>query len=328
MFIRLVIFAAVFGFTGLVATASADECRLKRFASIPMTVAPNGPALIDVSIDGEPAKLVFDTGSAVSLLDEGYVNRRKLPAADFRRAAYGLTGKELHGGVRVKELSLGTAIAPDQLFRVGHTGDDGGGGGPVGVFGTDFLADFDVEIDPSAGRINLFLPNQCPGNVVYWAKEYFRLPIYVPQGVTLNRRMVAVIKVNDVGLHGLIDTGTGETTMRLAVAHDSFDLTPEPAAGGGGAAIRGVDGTAIAAFHHVFEGLTFGDITLNKTDMVIADIDVAKARINTGSRIAGAPNQPDVLIGMSLLKRLHMFIAYGEQAVYYTVAEPKAPRTE
>ena len=64
----------------------------------------------------------------------------------------------------------------------------------------------------------MFLPNQCPGNVVYWAKEYFRLPIYVPQGVTLNRRMVAVIKVNDVGLHGLIDTGTGETTMRPMTA--------------------------------------------------------------------------------------------------------------
>jgi hypothetical protein len=115
--------------------------------------------------------LVFDTGSAVSLLDEGYVNRRNLTAADFRRAAYGLTGKELHGGVRVKELSLGTAIAPDQLFRVGHTGDDGGDGQPVGVFGTDFLGNFDVEIDPPAGWINLFLPNQCPGNVVYWAGD-------------------------------------------------------------------------------------------------------------------------------------------------------------
>jgi hypothetical protein len=245
-----------------------------------------------------------------------------VPVIDQPGAIYGLTGKELRGATRVSALTLGNAVAHDAVFRIGNVGGDGRDGGPVGLFGSDFLDNYEVEIDPTAARMNLFLHDHCPGNVVYWAKEYFKVPV----NRTSDRRLEVLISVNDKGLHGLVDTGTSETTMRLAVARGAFDITPDATDTRSPGTLYGVDGTKIEAFRHSFDGLSLGGITLHHTSMVIADIDTGKGFITTGSRITGLQDQEDVIIGTSLLRRLHLFIAYSEPALYFTLAEPVAPR--
>jgi hypothetical protein len=97
----------------------------------------------------------------------------------------------------------------------------------------------------------------------------------------------------------MIDTGAPSTTMRLSTARGD---------------LHGMDGIKINAFPHTFHSMTFGGITLNDTQMIVADIDQGKGREQTGSRIRGNHDQPDVIIGMSLLRKLHLFIAYSEPA--------------
>jgi hypothetical protein len=48
-------------------------------------------------------------------------------------------------------------------------------------------------------------------------------------------------------------------------------------------------------------------------------MDVGRGTKVTGSHIAGLGGQEDVIIGMSLLRKLHVFIAYEEPALYFTV---------
>ena len=73
---------------------------------------------------------------------------------------------------------------------------------------------------------------------------------------------------------------------------------------------------------HTFNSLTFGGITLHNTTMMIADIDMGRGLANTGMHVSGPVDQDDLLIGMPLLSKLHMFIAYSEPALYFTLAEP------
>lgn len=298
--------------------AWADDCRLKEFASLPVKYASGGPITVDVEVDGQPARLMVDTGSGISFLDQGFVDRFHMTQHDTPIFGYGLTGKPIHKIVRVDRMTLGHAVISNKQFGVANLGADGTDRQPVGIFGAGYLAKFDVELDPTAGKINLFEPASCPGNVVYWAKEYFKLPVHL----TGDKRMETEVAIDGKTVRALIDTGASVTTMRLATAAGRFGIEAPDATGGQQPMLRGLEGAPLAAFQHVFHTLTFGDITLHDTQVIIADINSGRGAEHTGTRIVGSPDQPDMLIGMPLLRRLHLFIAYSESAIYFTIAEP------
>jgi predicted aspartyl protease len=321
-FIQIAVASGVAGALGTVSASVAGECQLKQLASIPAAFTNSGRIVVDVSLDDAPVKMLIDTGASINLLGQAFVEQQGMQVFDSQGTVYGLTGKELHQVARVSRLRLGNAVARDPVFVVGDMGREGNNGGPVGIFGADYLAQYDVEIDPTGGFVKLFSSDHCPGKVVYWTNEYFRLPAHL----TLDHHLEVQITVDGKELKAMIDTGAPTTTMRLAAARDVFGIeSPSPGAPAPGQ-VRGVDGVGIEAFRHQFKSLTFGDITLNDTQMTIADIDQGKGGYSLGSRITGNHAQPDVIIGMSLLRQLHLVIAYSEPAIYFTVVERKPGR--
>jgi predicted aspartyl protease len=319
---HLGLITAALCFLVIICGASAAECQLKQFASIPAAFTAGGRIVVDVSLDNDPVKMLIDTGASINMLGQAFVEQRGLQVVESRGSVYGLTGKELHQLARISQLKLGNAVARDPVFVVGDLGSEGSNGGPVGLFGTDYLAQFDVEIDPAGGFIKLFSPDHCPGSVVYWTNDYFRIPVHL----TADHHLEVQIMVDGKELKAMIDTGAPMTTMRLAAARDVFGIESASPGGPAPGQISGVEGVKIEAFRHKFQSLTFGDITLHDTQMVIADIDMGKGGYSLGTRITGNHTQPDVIIGMSLLRQLHLFIAYSEPAIYFTVAERKPGR--
>lgn len=298
--------------------AFADDCRLTEFASLPSNYGAGGPITLDVTIDDRPAKLALDTGSGLSFLFQGFVDRFDLPQHDTQDFAYGLTGKPIHKIVQVEHMTLGRGAISNGVFGVANIPSDGTDRQPVGIFGAGYLANFDVELDPTAGRVNLFDPKHCPGHVVYWAKEYFRLPVHFGDG----KRLETEVTLDGRPVRAMIDTGAGVTTLRLAVARSLFGIDQPDAAAGRQLTLQGLEGAPLDTFPHVFHTLTLGGITLNDTKVIIADINSGRGAEHTGSRIVGLPDQPDMLIGLPLLRRLHLFIAYSEEAIYFTIADP------
>lgn len=301
-------------------SARAESCQLKQFASIPAEFRGNR-IFIDVSINDQPTKLVVDTGAGFSVIGAAFAERLGLPMAETGTTGYGLTGRGLNGAAKVAALKLGNAVSRDAAFGLARFGDDGKDGGAVGLFAADYMANYDVEFDPAGGRLKLFSQDHCTGKVVYWDKEYFRLPA----SLTPDKRLMVDLRINDKPLRGLIDTGAGSNVLRLAVARRLFDVDPE-AEGLKHHSAEGIDATKVDMFPHVFDSLSFGDITLRNTSVQVLDMDSGKGASNVGSHISGLRDQEDVIIGMALLSKLHIFIAYSEPAVYFTMAEPpKAP---
>jgi predicted aspartyl protease len=311
---------------GLVASAvtpasAADSCRLNQITSVAMSSTPDGRLLLDSTINGEPAKLLLDTASPRTLLDPAYVKSRNLPWRDDDRIqGYGLTGTPLSGFARVDSLTLGRLQFGTQPVAFSSVGDIAGH--PAGIVANDELEAYDIEINPAAGRLNLFASDHCSGKVVYWANEYSRMPLY------LTRRYQPQIQVTVDGqtLWAVIDTGMAKSTMRLAIARRLFGVEPGAADAGSHSQVSGVDGVKLDSFTHTFGNLTLDGITLSNTEMQVADIDVARDAINSGTHLPKAVNQPDMYIGMSLLSKLHMFISYAEPAFYFTLAD--RPKTD
>jgi len=118
-------------------------------------------------------------------------------------------------------------------------------------------------------------------------------------------------------LRAMIDTGAPETTLSMGEARRTFGLTPE-------------DGNK--AFAHVFQKLAFEGLEVGNPHIVIIPDKVGSKDPNndfvTGSRVHRVDDSdssdPVMLVGMNILSKLHLYIAFGEQKIYITPASPPA----
>jgi len=80
-------------------------------------------------------------------------------------------------------------------------------------------------------------------------------------------------------------------------------------------------------YRHRFASLSFGGVTVaNPMIDVIRDLaERMGPRTVTGTRVPDVQEElPDLLIGMDILRHLHLYIAYGEQKLYITPASAPA----
>jgi predicted aspartyl protease len=312
--------AALFSVWCAPAGFAADACAMHQIASIPATVSPQNELLLDATINDVPVKIQVDTGATVSTLSKSFAARIGLPIENMAGYVYGLSGVPLDQKTHVRSMHLGTMTSASETFVLMPTGSDGADGQPVGLFGGDYLQNYDVEIDAAGGKVVLFAQDHCPGQVVYWAPEFFKIPIHYAGNGPLHQPVLEVL-IDGKPMRAVVDTGAYANIMRLAAARDRFGLSPDSPDMRKLGVTHGVDGKQIETYEHVFQSLTFGGITLHNTKLVIAPIDTSAHVNSIGSHIKlGAVDDPDLYVGMSLLKQLHIFVAYRENALYFTVA--------
>jgi hypothetical protein len=316
--------------------ARADEaCRLHRVASAAARVTSANQLLVSATVNGIAVELIASSGVRFSTLTRRFADRAGLPVEDVRAPPYGartlevsqiinLTSKMKNGfghsdgdffeRARVPELLLGNARSDDELFVV-TPGGDGTDQAPVGVFGADYLSGYEVEIDPVGGRLNLFDHEHCPGRVVYWSNTWSVLPIHV-DGDT--RRITTPVELDGVPFDATIDTGASATTMPLAVAARRFAMGADSPLLTAEAPAVTLDGHTIQSWAGSFHTLTLGGVIVHSPRISVEAFRDA-AEPPTGSHIPEA-GEPELRIGMNVLKALHLVIAYGEDRLYYTPA--------
>src|SRR5579862_2415397 len=185
----------------LCATAAFAEpaCRLHRVASAEATVRDGSPLLVSATVANVPVQLVVSTGFRYSALTRRFAERAQLPIEDIHAPLYGLetfnvsdivyltskvndafgaTDGNFYERTRVPLLRLGSARSENEMFVLTPEGGDGTDGQPVGAFGSDYLSGYEVELDPSAGQLNLYDVDHCPGRVVYWSNTYSTVPLH------------------------------------------------------------------------------------------------------------------------------------------------------
>lgn len=316
----LICAAAILGWPAL-----ADPgCALKQVASMPMRYV-NREILVDFTVDDAPVSFLVDTGAAASVIGSKLASRLKLPVKTLPGAMYGVTGaSELHAAT-VPTLKLGLMVGHNQNFFVDDNFGDGQDRRPAGIFGADYLGAYDFEIDFGAGKFNLYLHDHCPDRVVYWDSEYFKLSFSPGENRTPSVKIP--VSVDGHPLRGILDTGAFNTTMRLATARSKLNYDEKTAGdptltfGGGASSAR------MVAYEHRFSTLEFGPITLRNPLIDVAPIDFGKGgAAATGSHINDMRvDQPEIIVGMDVISKLHLYVDYADSAIYFTLAQqPKA----
>ena len=315
--------------------AMADNCgHLKLRASLDMTLARGDAILVPATVNGTEMHMLLDTGGAVSSLSTKTVKALGLTRQDAGLKLLDTTGNASHQFVRLDMLELGGLKGKDIDLMILPNPD-----APFdGVVAGDILKRYDVEFNFVTRTLNLFSPDHCEGQVVYWPNTGVAVVPFsmsrpmngVPgQPVRLQRMLDTHIRV-PVTLDGktfsaIIDTGADNTSMSAVTAESAFGVTAESP----GAVPAGfLNGDPKAQrFGYVFHSLAFGGIAVsNPHVMIIPDLIGKKDPDNTfvlGSNIIKTDDGmgPEVTVGMDVLKRLHIHIAYQEQTLYITAPD-------
>jgi predicted aspartyl protease len=299
--------------------ASAEDCGpLKHINAIDLVGGPNR-ALVPVAINGIPKLFLLDTGGGKSTINGTVAEELELPRRESNMRMLDLYGHASNKFVRVEKFGVGRQAGDIELM-VEPDPDFGRGTRYVGIFAPDLMGEgkYDVEIDFGTLKMNYFLKDHCPGRVVYWPHNVLAVtPFTFRKG-----HFRLMVEVDGKHLTAEIDTGAFNTSMTADAAKRIFDIVPETP----GSMPLNAQGMT-AAFERVFSALDFEGVAVKNPHVIIIPELVGSKdpenSLRTGSSIKrydDLDDQSDMLIGMDILRKLHLYIASDEEKIYITEA--------
>lgn len=292
------------------AASAADDCQLKRDVSLPMSFDASGHINVPAKLSGHPAVMAVDTGSNNSMLSE-----RAAAAFGLRKELYTASRAWLWGGTRlasyvnVDEFQIGRTIftktqlylVPDRLLPPGVDG----------IMGADVMSKFDADFDFASHTLNFFNRFHCAGKVVYWTDESqvsvlpFRSKMsnVGPHHETENQ-ILFYVTLDGKDMMGVLDTGATNVRLGMDEAGSYFGLTPQSPG------MTPVTTSAGTSYRYTFKSLNFGGVSVANPPVTIDPYGVNKM----------PGYAPPLLIGMDVISKLHVYVAYQERKVYISAA--------
>ncbi len=296
----LSVLVVAFGYAAK-ADPALQDCTLKLYAKYDLSTETDGRVTIPMVLNGQKVSLMVDTGGVFSVLSQSAANALQLKPKPLPHGLffefYGKT--RLTQMVDVDSLAIGEAVVPNWDFVLGpdsmFLNDDG-------LIGANFLKGFDVDIDYAHSKLNLMAPDHCPGRVVYWTSEPYA---EVPMDLDANWHITIPVVLDGKSITATVDTGAAQSSMTLEEASRLFDLAEND--------LRlkriGRPQSGSADYRYPFSSMTFSGVSVLNPDIVL----IPKAKVTSGA--------PPLLLGASVLRQLHVYIAYHEKMLYLTGAE-------
>ncbi len=301
--------------------AMAAECKaLQRMSSLDLKDLPSGRMGVTVAIADKPETLLIDTGGAFSQLTRRTVQELNLKPTRATTALRGVNGAVSDEMVRLPSITLGGFRQEGAYFFVAPDLDPNSNRTPEfdGVLSPDFLQNFDADFDFAAHKLNLFSPDHCAGQVVYWQAPTVAI---VPFTLDRGNHISFPMELDGKKVNAVLDTGAARTTLNLTLAQRVFgvDVNAQDVEKVG--QLNG--GFSADVYRRRFKTLAVQSVTVvNPMVFLLPDLVTGQVRqaARTGSLIAEREGLPDLLLGMPTLSQLHLYVAYKEHKLYITVS--------
>lgn len=300
-------------------SAVAQNCQLKLVNTIPIKMMAGGARpIVTLTLNGVDKPFLLDTGGAATQVGLPTVEELKLPTREWNGKMMDLYGNVSNHFARVDTLKLGMASDRNTDLPI-LTSTFSGNKLFAGLLAADYMASYDVELDFGGGKMNFFSKDHCEGKVVYWNAPGAAV---VPM-LFRDHHINIPVMLNGKPFKAIVDTGAPGVTLLAPEAKRAFDLTKDSP----GVILRD-SGPEPRSFEYVFDSLSFEGISVSKPRVGIIPDLMGKNDPNnhlvTGTRLQRVNNrdssQATMLIGMSVLSKLRIFIAFSENKLYITPA--------
>ncbi len=281
--------------------AWGGSCRSDQHTGFVLETDWYGGVYVPVGIEGQRMKLLVDTGGATSMLTDSTVASLGLfpqPIRTHRVTMYG--GVHLTNFVRVDGVQVGSAPSNPSMFYVMPDNRI-----PYALSGTlapDFLSRYDVEFDFANARMNLFAPGACPEHA-YWTSGPSGSVGLAPNP---NHHIIAAVEIDGRTVMALLDTGASRSDLSLETARRLFGAALNPAALRPATAAD----TEPGLYTYPFRSISIGGVNLANPDIVLVPDAISRR----------PPRTPRLIIGMGILRRLHLYVSYSQNRLTLTPA--------
>jgi predicted aspartyl protease len=313
--------AALFALVAALAgPATADDCTLKQIASLQIADSFPGRVVVTATVNNSPHSFMVDTGGLVTELYDDVVQKLGLTTSTINPNVeiYDTSGNLRRRYVRVEDFALGPAHADHKVMVVKPRGP-GEDEGIDGIIGPDVLEHLDVELDFAGRKINLISPDHCEGRVVYWARSYTDTDFSLSDD-----HIVIPMTLDGKAVKATVDTGAPATYLSETAAHRLFGIdTRSPGVQRDSDAPPG----SPYAYRYPFKSLSVAGLAVSNPLIHILP-DLARAAFNRRHHdkedfdpvTAPQLKETPMLLGMDVLSKLHLYIAYKERKLYITAA--------
>ncbi len=304
--------------------AQADTCKLTQVASLDLTIGPDGGALVPVIIQGttqyfELGLSVQHSGITQKLADDLKLTAQPLPS----KVRVGYMGQKVTSTVAVTAFKLGAATGSTEAFVMPRFDLH-----PMaaGVLGLDVLRTFDLELDLSAKKLNLFAKDHCPDQVVYWTHTSSAA---LGMTVATLGNFTVPMQLDGKDIRVGFDSMTPYSTMRMNAAADIFNITEvspgvvpaDAALPPGFGAVRRYPFKSLAG-----DGIAIGDPEIYlfgdyspRHHICDGEQHFADLAASMAYRCFGGEAQ--IELGLDTMRHLHMFFDFSESTLYFTAAD-------
>ncbi|WP_428375865.1 retroviral-like aspartic protease family protein [Lichenicoccus sp.] len=281
--------------------SATQACRIDRVADLPILPDARLPA-VRATLEGEPVVFYIDTGAALSILTRSAADHFAFRGASALRMGLGGIGGVIDAPVViVHRLDLGHGVARDIAMPVaGNLGPPVQGLRVAGLFGADFLSNYDVDLDLPGHRFGLYDLRHCAAAIRPLDAPAFEVPFRLE-----STRINLQVKLNGKPIDAVLDSGAVGTLVTLDDAERAGVTRAMLRSERSGFAI-GIDESRLPAHRHRFDALEIGDETMHDYQFAVADTDFT-------------------LIGDDFLRANHVWISYSRRLLFVQ-PKPKQPR--
>ena len=303
---------------------AADQCPpLKIKASVDIVPLKNGRFMIPVSVAGHPAYFVVATANPLSSISSAVAEEYKFPREHSHVNFVGLAGQVSDKLATLPTFGIGNLKAEHVRLLMVDSGDhpapQDGAMVPSGMLGAEFLRAYDVDLDFGANKMNLISREHCAGNVLYWNSE--RLAT-LPMSVDNDGKIRFKMTLDGHELDAVLNTAIPMSTIRMNTAHNLYDVDNDTAGNQREGALE--NGTPL--YSHTFKSLAFEGLSISNPKLVLmpslADAKIRHLEARGNPLKLVLPVQPQLVLGMAELRKLHVYIDYHNQTIYFTPATP------
>ena len=278
--------------------SAVSECAIHPVADL-HPHSPDGVPLVSATVAGKPSIFVVDTGATDSVLTTRFVQAAGLTSQFTGSSVSGIGGTNISRLVIAATLTIGSATGRDVIFdEIPYLAIHRPNGLPVdGLFGGDFLSNYDVDLDLGAERIGIYWTAHCDGGDFHpLGRNAFSVPMDRP----LPTRASVEVHVDGQPLTFLLDSGAS-TTFLSARSASLLGVTPAMLATDPLTFTEGVGASQVPTRSHRFKLLRLGPERVE--DPVLAVYD---GQVN--------------ILGGDFLRRNRVWISY---AVHRLFVQPR-----
>lgn len=305
--------------------SAAEECAPPRLENT-IKLEPlgdQGLMVVPITLDGVEKKFLFDTGGASNYVSSKVVEELKLPQFSGG-SGFDMRGNRSDSAVVIKDVALGTVKANFIRFQVAPDLPFDGILSSRTIGKDRFnLAGDDLDMDFGAMTLKFFSPDHCEGNVVTWPHQGLAVVPVAP----IAGHIELPVTLDGHPLRAVIDTGTSWTVVNITRASEKLGFSPES----GALQSPGIpkDDPAKQIYFRRYSALSLEGITIANPLLIVRPVrfggkDDPTLLVSRAQHASDFANRraPDIIIGMEILRHLHIYYAAKEEKLYITPANP------